>query len=68
MASVTDEPITSTQVKPMEAMKNSSISRGAWTPEEDRKLAEVIAVHGAKRWKSIALKAGIITVCIYILE
>lgn len=33
-------------------------SKGAWTPEEDRKLAEVIAVHGAKRWKTIAATAG----------
>ncbi|XP_048130511.1 transcription factor MYB3-like [Rhodamnia argentea] len=34
-------------------------SKGAWTPEEDGKLAEVIAVHGAKRWKTIAAKAGL---------
>ncbi|KAF8026875.1 hypothetical protein BT93_F3386 [Corymbia citriodora subsp. variegata] len=34
-------------------------SKGAWTPEEDRKLAEVIAVHGAKRWKTIAAAAGL---------
>ncbi|XP_030471528.1 transcription factor MYB23-like [Syzygium oleosum] len=34
-------------------------SKGAWTPEEDRKLAEVIAVHGAKRWKTIAATAGL---------
>ena len=41
-----------------EAMKNLSISKVAWTPEEDKKLAEVIAGHGAKRWNSIAAKAG----------
>ncbi|KAI4325355.1 hypothetical protein MLD38_030764 [Melastoma candidum] len=35
------------------------LNRGAWTPEEDKKLAEVIAVHGAKRWKAIAAKAGL---------
>ncbi|OMO66130.1 hypothetical protein COLO4_30760 [Corchorus olitorius] len=34
------------------------INKGAWTAEEDRKLAEVIAVHGPKRWKSIAIKAA----------
>ncbi|KAK4269081.1 hypothetical protein QN277_022285 [Acacia crassicarpa] len=42
-----------------EATKNVAINKGAWTPEEDRKLAEVIAVHGAKKWKSIAAKAGL---------
>ncbi|XP_054809296.1 transcription factor MYB3-like [Prosopis cineraria] len=35
------------------------INRGAWTPEEDRKLAQCIEVHGAKRWKSIAIKSGL---------
>ncbi|XVF74331.1 hypothetical protein PTKIN_Ptkin13bG0101900 [Pterospermum kingtungense] len=35
------------------------VNKGAWTAEEDRKLAEVIAVHGAKRWKTIAIKAGL---------
>ncbi|XP_054776610.1 transcription factor MYB82-like [Prosopis cineraria] len=47
-------PIKSKLVKPVEANK-----KGAWTPEEDTKLAEAIAVHGAKRWKSIAAKAGL---------
>ncbi|XP_028752209.1 transcription factor WER-like [Neltuma alba] len=42
-----------------ETMKNGAVSKGAWTPEEDRKLAEVIEVHGAKKWKSIAAKAGL---------
>ncbi|KAJ7951521.1 MYB transcription factor [Quillaja saponaria] len=31
--------------------------KGAWTLEQDEKLAEVIAVHGAKKWKTIAAKA-----------
>ncbi|KAJ6308836.1 hypothetical protein OIU76_018428 [Salix suchowensis] len=35
--------------KPME--------KGAWTAEEDRKLAEVIEIHGAKRWRTIASRA-----------
>ncbi|WCJ39432.1 myb domain protein 23 [Euphorbia peplus] len=41
--------------------KNKEVifSRGPWAPEEDRKLAEVIASHGAKRWKTIAAKAGL---------
>ncbi|KAK4269080.1 hypothetical protein QN277_022284 [Acacia crassicarpa] len=47
------------KVKPIRAMTNVPISKAAWTPEEDRKLAEAISVHGAKRWKSIASKAGL---------
>ncbi|XP_002521333.2 transcription factor MYB3 [Ricinus communis] len=35
------------------------VNKGSWTPEEDRKLAEVIAIHGAKRWKMVAAKAGL---------
>ncbi|KAM7277043.1 hypothetical protein ACFE04_018909 [Oxalis oulophora] len=35
------------------------VSRGAWTAEEDRKLAQVIEIHGPKRWKSVAAKAGL---------
>ncbi|KAJ0075511.1 hypothetical protein Patl1_33644 [Pistacia atlantica] len=34
------------------------VNKGAWTAEEDRKLAEVIAAHGPKRWKTIAIKAA----------
>ncbi|KAK8551333.1 hypothetical protein V6N13_119802 [Hibiscus sabdariffa] len=39
--------------------KRSEFNKGAWTAEEDRKLAEVIAVHGARRWKTIANIAGL---------
>ncbi|GMH22778.1 hypothetical protein Nepgr_024621 [Nepenthes gracilis] len=35
------------------------VSRGAWTAEEDRKLAHYIEANGAKRWKNIALNAGL---------
>ncbi|KAF2315051.1 hypothetical protein GH714_038030 [Hevea brasiliensis] len=35
------------------------MNRGAWTAEEDRKLAEYIEVNGAKRWKTVAMKAGL---------
>ncbi|KAK3013104.1 hypothetical protein RJ639_010105 [Escallonia herrerae] len=35
------------------------VNRGAWTAEEDRKLAEAIETHGAKKWKTIAAKAGL---------
>ncbi|KAK9273384.1 hypothetical protein L1049_018194 [Liquidambar formosana] len=34
-------------------------NRGAWTAEEDQKLAQVIEIHGPKRWKSVAAKAGL---------
>uniref|UniRef100_F6H852 Uncharacterized protein n=1 Tax=Vitis vinifera TaxID=29760 RepID=F6H852_VITVI len=35
------------------------MNKGAWTSEEDRKLAEYIEVHGAKRWKTVAFKSGL---------
>ncbi|XP_038725301.1 transcription factor WER-like [Tripterygium wilfordii] len=34
-------------------------TKGAWTAEEDQKLAHCIDIHGAKRWKTIALKSGL---------
>lgn len=34
------------------------MNRGAWTAEEDRKLSQYIEIHGAKRWKTIAIKSG----------
>ncbi|TKY55469.1 Transcription factor WER [Spatholobus suberectus] len=36
-----------------------AMNRGAWTPEEDRKLAQCIETHGAKRWKAVAVKSGL---------
>ncbi|KAA8540246.1 hypothetical protein F0562_024191 [Nyssa sinensis] len=51
------------EVKLMVPITNKSskkeFNRGAWTAEEDRKLADVIQIHGAKRWKTIAAKAGL---------
>ncbi|KAL3824490.1 hypothetical protein ACJIZ3_020519 [Penstemon smallii] len=35
------------------------LNRGAWTAEEDRKLAEAINTHGSKQWTIIAKKAGL---------
>ncbi|KAF9602638.1 hypothetical protein IFM89_030526 [Coptis chinensis] len=35
------------------------VNKGAWTTEEDQKLAEYIEIHGAKRWKAVAVKAGL---------
>ncbi|KAJ8773882.1 hypothetical protein K2173_009313 [Erythroxylum novogranatense] len=46
--------------KPMKATPTKKkINKGAWTTEEDGKLAEVIAVQGAKRWRTVAAKAGL---------
>ncbi|KAJ9173364.1 hypothetical protein P3X46_016509 [Hevea brasiliensis] len=47
--------------KNSEASTNSKMvmNKGAWTGEEDRKLAEYIEVHGPKRWKTVAMKAGL---------
>nr|GEV13268.1 transcription factor MYB114-like [Tanacetum cinerariifolium] len=39
--------------------KNKDINRGAWTAEEDEKLAEAIEIHGPKKWTVIATKAGL---------
>ncbi|KAK3220339.1 hypothetical protein Dsin_014309 [Dipteronia sinensis] len=42
----------------MAAMKRE-VNKGAWTAEEDRKLGEVIEIQGPKKWKTIAVKAGL---------
>lgn len=34
-------------------------NKGAWTAEEDRKLSQCIELHGARRWKTLAVKSGI---------
>ncbi|MED6107031.1 hypothetical protein PIB30_010169 [Stylosanthes scabra] len=39
--------------------KSVMMNRGAWTPEEDDKLAHFIQIHGAKRWKTVAIKSGL---------
>lgn len=35
-----------------------AMNKGAWTPEEDQRLSHYIELHGAKRWKAIAVKSG----------
>lgn len=35
-----------------------TMNRGAWTPEEDQKLAHCIQTHGAKKWKTVSTKSG----------
>ncbi|KAI3900941.1 hypothetical protein MKX01_022718 [Papaver californicum] len=37
---------------------SSNVNKGAWTTEEDERLARVIETHGPRKWKSIATKAG----------
>ena len=32
-----------------------AIKRGRWTPEEDDKLREAVAVHGACKWQVVAV-------------
>ncbi|KAH1067503.1 hypothetical protein J1N35_032490 [Gossypium stocksii] len=34
------------------------VNRGAWTDEEDQKLAQVVEIYGPKRWQAIAAKAA----------
>ncbi|PPD90220.1 hypothetical protein GOBAR_DD12841 [Gossypium barbadense] len=34
------------------------VNRGAWTDEEDQKLAQVVEIYGPKRWQAVAAKAG----------
>ncbi|GLU22460.1 hypothetical protein SLE2022_385330 [Rubroshorea leprosula] len=55
MATMRDESIK----REINSNQRKEVNKGAWTAEEDRKLAEVIAIHGAKRWKTIAAKAGL---------
>ncbi|KAM6601692.1 hypothetical protein CsatA_021301 [Cannabis sativa] len=46
--------------KPIEEENNFNFkfNRGAWTAEEDQKLAEVISHHGAQKWKTVAAIAA----------
>uniref|UniRef100_A0A7N0V3H6 Uncharacterized protein n=1 Tax=Kalanchoe fedtschenkoi TaxID=63787 RepID=A0A7N0V3H6_KALFE len=46
-------------LKPGAAATSMAGNRGAWTPEEDRRLAQVIETQGPRRWKSVAVKAGL---------
>ncbi|XP_050363766.1 transcription factor MYB114-like [Argentina anserina] len=39
--------------------KNKEVNRGSWTAEEDQRLAQAIEVYGARKWKSVATKAGL---------
>lgn len=42
-----------------DGLERRALSKGAWTAEEDRRLAEYIEIHGAKKWKAVATKAGL---------
>ncbi|KAK6262866.1 hypothetical protein QUC31_008682 [Theobroma cacao] len=53
-------PFSQWQMAPKkDGVSKRVMNKGAWTAEEDRKLAEYIKIHGAKRWKTIAIKAGL---------
>ncbi|KAJ7952536.1 Myb transcription factor [Quillaja saponaria] len=41
------------------ATKKVVNNKGAWTPEEDRNLAQYIEIHGPKKWETIAVKSGL---------
>ncbi|XP_043722148.1 transcription factor MYB3-like, partial [Telopea speciosissima] len=43
----------------MDGTKNKEAKRGAWAAEEDERLAQVVEIHGPKKWQSIAAKAGL---------
>ncbi|CAK7356342.1 unnamed protein product [Dovyalis caffra] len=45
--------------KNSDASAKKVMNKGAWTAEEDKKLAQCIELHGAKRWKTVALKSGL---------
>ncbi|XP_068306844.1 transcription factor MYB4-like [Pyrus communis] len=42
-----------------DASTKKPVNKGPWAGEEDRKLAEYIEIHGAKRWKTVASIAGL---------
>ncbi|KAL6005859.1 hypothetical protein ACLOJK_039904 [Asimina triloba] len=46
-------------VKKTESSSSKKIvNRGAWTAEEDQKLAEYVKIHGDKKWRSLPVKAA----------
>lgn len=63
MSSENQESTATELTKPFEAAMNKRKER--WTAQEDQKLAEAVAIHGAKKWTSIASKAGISILIIF---
>ncbi|KAL1565146.1 transcription factor MYB114-like isoform X3 [Salvia divinorum] len=43
----------------MENDGNASLNKGAWSADEDTTLAQYVAHHGPKRWKTVAIKSGL---------
>ena len=35
-------------------MLNPNVTKGPWTQEEDHRVVELVAIHGAKKWSVIA--------------
>ncbi|XP_042499444.1 transcription factor MYB114-like [Macadamia integrifolia] len=44
---------------PVNGSADKEAKRGAWAAEEDQRLAQVVEIHGPKKWQSIAAKAGL---------
>lgn len=38
--------------------KDAGLNRGAWTPMEDKILAEYIEIHGEGNWRSLPERSG----------
>lgn len=53
-----DESILKQEGNMRKVSTKKEVNKGAWTADEDRILAEAIAIHGAKKWKTIAAKSG----------
>lgn len=43
----------------MDQYVKPDVNKGAWTSDEDQKLIQCIKIHGDRRWRSIATKAGL---------
>ncbi|KAH7547111.1 transcription factor MYB114 [Ziziphus jujuba] len=54
-----DESILKQEGNMRKVSTKKEVNKGAWTADEDRILAEAIAIHGAKKWKTIAAKSGL---------
>ena len=49
----------------IELRNNQGVRKGQWTPEEDSKLSNYIAMHGLSNWNSLACLAGIYIILFY---
>ncbi|KAG8362972.1 hypothetical protein BUALT_Bualt07G0164100 [Buddleja alternifolia] len=47
------------RIKDKQRPAKKELNTGAWTAEEDRKLAEAIEINGPKQWTTITAKSGL---------